>query len=171
MPLPTLTTERLILRAYLRHDLDGLRAILDDAEVKAHVGGPRTESDLQRLFQSFLAMEPGAPLEVWGVWRQDSGEYVGHAWLKDFAAEGGRELGYLVSASHRSQGVATEMARAVRDYAFAQRHYPRLVSTVDTDNLASIRVLEKAGLRFERREEDEDGEYLVYSAGGERPVA
>ncbi|WP_165793640.1 GNAT family N-acetyltransferase [Hyphococcus luteus] len=57
------------------------------------------------------------------------------------------ELGYWVSAPARGCGVATEAARAVSHFAFAERSAEKLLAGHFTDNPASGRVLEKTGFR------------------------
>ena len=45
---------------------------------------------------------------------------------------------------------ATEAAQSVRDYAFNTLRLPRLISMIDPQNVASIRVAEKLGMRYEK---------------------
>ena len=58
-------------------------------------------------------------------------------------------LFYAISPHHRGQGYATEAARALVDYAFEHLRLKRVVATTDYDNLASIGVMEKLGMRIE----------------------
>jgi ribosomal-protein-alanine N-acetyltransferase len=48
------------------------------------------------------------------------------------------------------RGLATEAARATRDYAFGTLGFDRLISVIRPDNVASQRVAMKNGMRFER---------------------
>ncbi len=61
------------------------------------------------------------------------------------------EIAYLIARSHWGVGLATEAARAIRDYGFGRLGQSRLVSIIHRDNLASRRVAEKAGLHPERQ--------------------
>jgi RimJ/RimL family protein N-acetyltransferase len=67
---------------------------------------------------------------------------------------GALELGFVLARPSWGQGLMTEAVRAVRDWAFAAGAVRRVWATCDTENPASARVLEKAGLaprgRFER---------------------
>ncbi len=49
------------------------------------------------------------------------------------------------------------------EFAFEELSLREVFATVDDDYSASIRVLEKAGMKFERFEFDEDGRFSVYS--------
>ena len=58
-------------------------------------------------------------------------------------------LGYWIRSDLSGRGFATEAARAVIDFAFGELDLNRLELVADVDNLASQRVAEKAGFRFE----------------------
>jgi RimJ/RimL family protein N-acetyltransferase len=59
-------------------------------------------------------------------------------------------LFYAISPRHQRQGYATEAAQALVDYAFQTLCLKRVVATTDYDNLASIAVMHKLGMRIER---------------------
>ena len=73
------------------------------------------------------------------------GEVVGFGGLSHKAEVEGLNLGYLIHPSHWKKGLATEVAREAVRFGFEVLHAPRLVGLVHVDNLASARVLEKAG--------------------------
>lgn len=62
---------------------------------------------------------------------------------------------YLLQAAHWGQGLATEATRAVLDHAFGAFALPRVDAAAAADNAASVRVLEKIGMRHEGRDEEE----------------
>ena len=59
------------------------------------------------------------------------------------------DFGYILHRKHWGQGLATEAARAVVDWLWSLESIDRIWATCDTENLASARVLEKAGLARE----------------------
>jgi RimJ/RimL family protein N-acetyltransferase len=59
------------------------------------------------------------------------------------------DLGYMLEAEQWGKGYATEIASALIDAAFCDLRADRVISTVDVNNSASIRVLEKIGMRWE----------------------
>jgi RimJ/RimL family protein N-acetyltransferase len=61
------------------------------------------------------------------------------------------ELGYWIALGHRGQGYATEAARAMCKVGFRTLRLHRIEARAFARNRASIRVLEKAGLRYEGR--------------------
>jgi ribosomal-protein-alanine N-acetyltransferase len=61
------------------------------------------------------------------------------------------EVGYWVGEEYWGRGLATEATRAFLDYAFREFDLCRIYATVFEDNHASMRVLEKCGLKLEGR--------------------
>lgn len=59
------------------------------------------------------------------------------------------EIGFLVHRRHWGMGYATSAARAIVEWALSVPSIWRVWATCDTENLASIRVLEKTGLSRE----------------------
>jgi len=60
------------------------------------------------------------------------------------------EIGYRLARAYWEQGLATEAALAVRDYACSQLGLRRLIALIDAENVRSIRVAEKIGLHHEK---------------------
>lgn len=77
--------------------------------------------------------------------------------------EGRVEVGYRVSAEHRRQGVATEVVRALFDWANREHGVTRFRASTAPENIASQGVLAKFGFRRVGVQMDEDdGEELVF---------
>ena len=79
------------------------------------------------------------------------------------------EIGYHVHANHRNRGLATEAARAVRDYAFATLGVDHVISLIRPENLPSRRVAEKNGFTLNRTVFWRDYDHCVYRLA--KPVA
>ncbi len=73
--------------------------------------------------------------------------YGGHANAPRTAEVG---LYWAVDPAHQGQGYASEAARAVIDYMFAEERLQRIVATTEYDNTASQGVMRKLGMRLER---------------------
>ena len=67
-------------------------------------------------------------------------------------------------------GYATEAAIACRDYAFAELGRERVISLIEPDNVASIRVAEKIGESYERRRRAQLGDASTLYSLGKRPA-
>jgi RimJ/RimL family protein N-acetyltransferase len=55
------------------------------------------------------------------------------------------EIGYAIAEAHQGRGLATEAVRAMAEWGTKGRGLPRVLAIVARDNVASCRVLEKAG--------------------------
>ena len=82
---------------------------------------------------------------AWGVWERATGELVGACTLF-FAREHDEwELAYMLRRDRWGRGYASEAARACVLHGFGVLGLDRIVADVDPANVASVRVLEKAG--------------------------
>jgi RimJ/RimL family protein N-acetyltransferase len=82
------------------------------------------------------------------------------------------EIGYGMAKSYWGRGFASEAAAATMKYGFEQLHLPRIVAIAWPENTASLRVLEKLGMRREPRLYN--GEMLCYAVSRENyeePIA
>ena len=87
------------------------------------------------------------------VWSDDAtGEVVGYGGPHRTTVEGVEavEVLYAVASPRWGEGLATEIARESVRFAFDDLGLERLVCFTRTDNVASRRVMEKAGFRYER---------------------
>ncbi len=156
-----LETERLILRQFTEDDADNLFALDSDPEVMRYIGPYRLadrEAYRQRIRTSYFGYY--ATYQGFGFWaamEKASGEFIGWFTLRPaldyrFAAEAGFgaddvELGYRLRKSAWGKGYATEGARALVQKAFADSGVTCVVSSALVGNVASTRVMEKAGLK------------------------
>lgn len=144
-------TSRLAADRLRAEHLADLLALHADPRMMATLGGVRTEAQTR----AWLA----ANLDHWerhgfGLWllRDRTGRLAGRAGLRRVAIEGAQEteIAYALLPEFWGRGLATEIAQALRDIGFARLGLPTLVAFTLPDNLASRRVMEKLGLRFER---------------------
>jgi RimJ/RimL family protein N-acetyltransferase len=85
--------------------------------------------------------------------------------------DGRVEIGYRVESAYRRQGVATEVARAMFDWA-SDRGVDRFRAAVSPGNVASLAVIGRFGFRqVDVQIDDIDGEELVYDLDGWPPTA
>ncbi len=60
------------------------------------------------------------------------------------------QITFRLAESHWGQGFATELAIAIRDYAFTKLQLSAIIAIIDPENQASIRTISKIGMRFEK---------------------
>jgi RimJ/RimL family protein N-acetyltransferase len=151
-----LETDRLILRRFTEGDVDNLVELDSDPEVMRFINGgrptPRDEIESVEL-PAFLAYyERFAGYGFWAAVEKASGRFLGWFHLRpvEGAPDDEVELGYRLRRSAWGKGYATEGSRALIDKAFAELGARRVFATTMVVNVASRRVMEKAGLRFVR---------------------
>jgi len=152
--IPTLETERLILRANRLEDLDDMVAIWSDPIVRKHFHGPAlTREDMwTRLLRGF-GMWAVMGYGTWGVEEKQTGDYVGTVGTFevkrgiDPSLEGVPEAGWTLASHVHGRGYATEAMRAALAWTDGRLGRPPMFCIIDPANLASIRVAEKLGFR------------------------
>ena len=151
-----LETERMVLRRFTAADVDHLVDLDSDPEVMRFLTGgtptPREviQNDILPAFLRSYERLPG--FGVWAAIEKASGEFLG--WFsfqpKDAARPNDVALGYRLRRAVWGRGYATEGARALIRKGFTELGVQRVFATTYQDNLASRRVMEKAGLRLVR---------------------
>jgi RimJ/RimL family protein N-acetyltransferase len=151
-----LETERLALRRFTKADVDNLFDLDSDPEVMRFINGGRpTPRDVIRdetLPQFLHYYERFAGFGFWAAIEKSTGEFLG--WFHFRPPEGSgpdeAELGYRLRKSAWGKGYGTEGSRALIHKGFTDLGVRRVVASTMTVNLASRRVMEKAGLTLER---------------------
>lgn len=150
-PPENLETNRLMLRPPVIEDAELIFAkYAKDSEVTKYlIWRPHKDVSETRVFveRCIRGWKEGS-CYPWVVMRKDDNELIGMIELR--IANGEADLGYVLAREAWGQGYATEMAIAVVSWAIEQEEITRIWATCDCENLASARVLEKAGLKFEK---------------------
>ena len=151
MDVPVLATERLTLRPFRAGDVDAWVAMLGDARVMRHLGGPLAREESWRKLLCGAGLWGLFGYGYWAVERREDGRMIGQVGFADFkrdmvpVIENIPEMGWLFAADTGGQGYATEAAAA--GLAWIERHLapPEVVAIIAPDNAASIRIAEKSG--------------------------
>jgi len=150
--IPTLTTDRLRLRAFRAGDVDAFAAMRANPEVIRYLGSGRTSTraEVWRMMAAFLGQWALRGYGVWACEKIDGGAFIGSIGIFDPLDWPEPEIIYSLDQPHWRQGFATEAARAGRDWLF--EHFPslRAASFIRPDNHASKRVAERLGAVCER---------------------
>ncbi|MCW5900271.1 MAG: GNAT family N-acetyltransferase [Flavobacteriales bacterium] len=160
---PIATTERLHLREMTPDDADHAFLLNSDPEVVRYTGdGPFASVEEAR---AFLAAYPDYRRHGFGRWammRTADDAWLGWCGLKRLE-DGTVDLGYRLLREHWGRGYATEAAQASLELGFGQFGLETIVGRVAQGNIASIRVLEKLGMRYWKTDVcDHDPEALIY---------
>lgn len=156
-------TDRLVLRRFTPKDLDDLAGLHGDPRVMRYIDDGRpvarevvAERTLPRILEQYDHLPDG--LGTFAMQEGETGAFVGwvslapatSVGLEDFA---GLELGYRLLPAMWGRGYAAEGARALIHRVFERFDGPgfdQIAGTTMAVNTGSRRVMEKAGLRYQR---------------------
>lgn len=165
-----LETPRLILREFRPDDVDALALTLSDAETMRFYPSPFDRAGVEDwIFHNRVRYRRDGH-GLWAMILKSSGELIGDCGLT-FQDAGGTneiEIGYHVRRDLWGRGLATEVARACRDYGFAHMPVERLISLIRPENMASRRVAEKNGMAVWKEMMRDNLLHLVYAISREQ---
>ena len=155
-----LRTERLVLREFRLDDEVAVHQYGSDEEVTRYLTwGPNSPADTAAYLKKVLreaAREPRTSFTLAVATLDD--ELIGVANLATTDTQSTAELGYVLARDQWGHGYATEVARRLIVFGFNELGLRRITATCHPDNFASARVLEKAGMHFERTLRDHLGD-------------
>lgn len=162
-----LETKRLLLRHLVMDDLNDLFAFYSDPNVIKYIpDAPRTYEETREELEWHMNGHPRFPeLGFWATIYKETGQFIGRCGLLPWTIDGQHEVevAFALSKAYWGQGLATEAAQDIVQYAFEHLQLSRLICLIDHDNQGSIHVATKIGMSFEKESRDEYGPFLVYA--------
>jgi RimJ/RimL family protein N-acetyltransferase len=148
LPIPVLTTERLVLRAPREADFAAMLAF-NDSPRSAYVGGGRNR---EWVWRGLLANIGHWALRGFGFYSVDTqaGAFVGRVGVMLHDGWPEPELGWHLYDGHEGHGYAAEAALAARADYYARVSPNPVMSMVVPENHRSVALCERLGARFER---------------------
>jgi RimJ/RimL family protein N-acetyltransferase len=145
-PRLPIETARLRLRRLVPGDLSALHALHSREDVTRWLyWGPRDEDEVRASLEGHIARasDEGVVLAI-----DLDGELIGTANVA-VGEHGQGEVGFMLHPDHHGHGYATEAAAAILELAFGTYGLHRVFGRVEPRNTASVRVLERLGMRKE----------------------
>lgn len=148
--IPKMESERLLLTAFNREDMDAYFDILRDPEVQKYLGGAVPVFDKEPHISNWLNNINDRLLKrrlvfTWCIRDKSSGQVVGRIDLGGFVKKTTAEISYHLSSDFWNCGLATEVVERVTEFGLNELGLKRIQGLVMVENQASIRVLEKNG--------------------------
>jgi RimJ/RimL family protein N-acetyltransferase len=146
-----LTSARLIYEPFAAAHFPGLHAMNSDPDVMRYLlGRPETPDETRAMIARVQARWAEWGYSWWTLLDRASGEVVGAGGIQHLGRQlsGPHEIGWRLRRDAWGRGLASEAARTMAGYAFTVLDAPRLCAIRHPDNLASLRVMERLGMRY-----------------------
>lgn len=159
-----LETPRLILREMERGDLDFVAEMLSHPEVMRYFPKCASREEALESIEKHLKRYADDGHGMWLILLRETGQPIGRCGVALQDVEGQREpeVGYMLHRPFWKQGYATEAATACRDWAFAVRKYPSVISLVRPENGPSQAVARRMGMQPRREVVFHELKHLVF---------
>lgn len=161
--MPEIETTRLRLRYFSQDDLDDLFCIYSNPEVMKYVGkGARTKDETQAALISMIKHWKHG-FGMWAVIYKQSDKMIGRCGLCFLDNTPQVELGYTLDKPYWNMGLATEASRASLKYGFEEIRLERIVGIAKLENIASQRVMQKVGMKYEKNAHYYNSDVVYYA--------
>lgn len=150
----TLFTNRLLLRELLPTDLNGIHELLSLPETDKYntLGIPESIVTTQSIVNEWLSEQNKSPRStyVFAVHLLDSNQFIGliALVLAQPKYQSG-EVWFKTHLDYWNKGYTTEALMKILDFGFSELHLHRIEAGCAVENVASAKVLEKAGMTRE----------------------
>jgi RimJ/RimL family protein N-acetyltransferase len=154
MNVPRITTPRLLLRELTLRDFDGYVEHMTDPAATEWMKPLPDRRTAWRLFAALTGLWSLTGAGWWAIEARATGETIGivGAFFRETTLgqpDAPLELGWSVYRPFWRQGFAREAALAALESGFARHPVPRAIAHIHPKNVASIRVSEAIGMRFD----------------------
>lgn len=145
-----LQTSRLLLRPFLRSDLDDLATLNGDEEVMKYISPPLSKEQVAGVIDWFAAEWDRLDYGWFALFERATGGFVGQCGLQCLEGKPDAddiEIAFVISKVYWGKGYATEAAQAVLSFGFKEASLERIVAVTMQENTPSQRVLDKLGFK------------------------
>lgn len=169
--LDRFTTARLLAERLAASHLPQLRQMDQNELFMASLGGVRDEPGTQAYFDMNVAHWVEHGFGLWMLRHREGGAVIGRAVLRHLDVDGADEveIGYGFLPEFWGRGLATEVARACVGIGLERVELSSVIGITLPTNVTSRRVMEKAGLTYEREISHQGVAHLLFRRGQERP--
>jgi len=153
IPNVVIETARLHLRPFTSADLDHLHRLWTDPDVRRYlfdgeiIPRGRVAEEIAGSLERFKTKGCG----LWSAFPKGERDLIGFCGYRFFHQPPELQLLYGFAPTHWGHGLATEAARAMIRYGFEKLALTSVIASADAVNTSSLRVMEKAGMTFEKR--------------------
>ena len=159
-------TKRLILRKVEHSDAEAFFELFNEPEVMKYFNNtPDAIEEAHERIQRDINHYTEYGFGFWTTVLKEARKVIGQcgllAQIVDEVNE--TEIGYTLARKYRGQGLATEAAKAIKNYGFNKLKFNRLISIIHPQNIASQKVALGPGLAFEKTTTWMNKQVKIYS--------
>lgn len=147
-----LETKRLVLREILIEDKEQMLLLHSNPKVQEYTGEPLIESidEMENIIRERIKNYPKYGYGRWATFLKDKMQFIGWAGLAYLPEFNEIDVGYRFLPQFWGKGFATEASQAILAHGFNTLNLDRIIAIAMKENIASIRVMEKIGMQFEK---------------------
>jgi [ribosomal protein S5]-alanine N-acetyltransferase len=165
--LNMLETERLLFRKFTLGDLEWLHDLRSDKDVARYLGGIQPRDNVETRLRWYIDCYRLRGFGYCLMTYKPGGEAIGWAGLQPLEDTGEIEVGYGIAKAYWGLGIATEACKAWMEFGFDKLGLKRIAAIAIPENTASRRVMEKAGMSYEKNIEARGYECAFYAISKE----
>jgi ribosomal-protein-alanine N-acetyltransferase len=158
-------TPRLRMRCWTPDDVADFRPIAQDPRVMRYIHTGETWSDprIEAFVHRQLDLKREHGFSLCPLIHREDNAFIGFCGLQPLGDTGEIEIGWWLAVAYWDQGLATEAARAVVAHGFTELGLSRIVAIAQPPNTASINVMRKLGMTYERTRDWRGIEVVQYA--------
>ena len=150
IPWKILETERCVVKELELGDLDALFELYEEGDIDTYTD-PLYPYEEEKEFQCAYIenMYRYFGYGLWLIFSKETGKLIGRAGLehREYHEEIELELGYIIGARYQGQGFATEICKAILEYAKENTGFERINALIQDGNIASEKLSKKLGFQ------------------------
>ncbi len=149
-----LQTPRLVLRRFTLDDTGLILQLNSDPEVLKYLHEPPVKDKVhaKEILENIILPQYEKNLGRWAIYTKHDDQFIGWCGLKYRPEINETDLGYRLMKSAWAQGYATEAAKHSLQFGLDQLHIQVITGRAHIENTASLKILEKIGMRFLKQE-------------------
>jgi RimJ/RimL family protein N-acetyltransferase len=157
-------TERLLFRKITQADKEELFKLHSNLAVQKYTGEPivKYRAEIEKAIQTRISDYEKYGFGRWATILKNGMQFVGWAGLAYLPEFDEIDLGYPLLPEYWESGIATEASHTILIYGFRALKLEKIIAIAMKENKASIKVLEKAGMEFDK--------FAPYEIGSEDAV-
>ena len=165
-----INTKRLILRPFTAEDFNDFHGLVSQKEVMKYLPeNVMSEEEAREIFdwliECYVKNKPKVILKYTvGIIEKATNKLVGWCGFGPLDFDPSKiEVYYGLSSNYWGRGLATEATKAVLKYAFENAGLNEIFGVVVPDNIGSVKVIEKVGMKYQKNVSGITGEYSHYN--------